>query len=159
MLSLLARGGGSGHRGGLAARGVCPGGGRGHFGLVAIYCITTWCFALKGLRTITSVVRLPPVVGGRLRGRKSTLRSQIEVQPLSAHHRKQFLFAKQSPKGFAAVQMHLPIIFQPLFRRKYYLAHEIRRSNKQLSIETKQCAANKSILVQKRATQAEVLVL
>ncbi len=27
------------------------GGGRGYFGLAAIYCITTWCFALKGLRT------------------------------------------------------------------------------------------------------------
>ncbi len=28
------------------------GGGRGHFIHLAIYCITTWCFALKGLRTI-----------------------------------------------------------------------------------------------------------
>ncbi len=44
--------------GGLAAGGVWPRGGvwlwgdRGHFGPAAIYCITTWCFALKGLRTI-----------------------------------------------------------------------------------------------------------
>ncbi len=30
------------------------GGGRGHFGPAAIYCITTWCFALKGLRTTLS---------------------------------------------------------------------------------------------------------
>ena len=36
-------GGGGSHRGE---------GGRGHFGPAAIYCTTTWCFALKGLRTI-----------------------------------------------------------------------------------------------------------
>ncbi len=53
-------------RGGSSQGGVWPGGGwgggglgkggggRGHFGPAAIYCITTWCFALKGLRTITS---------------------------------------------------------------------------------------------------------
>ncbi len=47
--------GGSGHRGGLGAGGGSgAGGGRGHFGPAAIYCITTWCFALKGLRTTTS---------------------------------------------------------------------------------------------------------
>ncbi len=28
------------------------GGGRGHFHPAAIYCTTTWCFALKGLCTI-----------------------------------------------------------------------------------------------------------
>ncbi len=31
--------------------GSVHGGGRGHFGPAAIYCITTWCFGLKGLRT------------------------------------------------------------------------------------------------------------
>ncbi len=42
-------GGGGFHREG---RGVPQGGGgRGHFGPAAIYCTTTWCFALKGLRT------------------------------------------------------------------------------------------------------------
>ncbi len=30
------------------------GGGRGHFIHLAMYCTTTWCFALKGLRTITA---------------------------------------------------------------------------------------------------------
>ncbi len=29
------------------------GGGREHFIHLAIYCTTTWCFALKGLRTTT----------------------------------------------------------------------------------------------------------
>ncbi len=42
--------------GGSAGGGVWPGGsmggGRGHFGPAAMYCTTTWCFALKGLRTI-----------------------------------------------------------------------------------------------------------
>ncbi len=47
--------------GGAAAWGVRPqgvwvggglgGGGRGHFIHIAIHCTTTWCFALKGLRT------------------------------------------------------------------------------------------------------------
>ncbi len=32
-------------------RGGEGGGGRGHFIHLAIYCTTTWCFALKGLRT------------------------------------------------------------------------------------------------------------
>ncbi len=44
----LVGGGGSG-RGRGSGRGE---GGRGHFSPAAIYCITTWCFALKGLRTI-----------------------------------------------------------------------------------------------------------
>ena len=41
-------------------------GGRGHFIHLAIYCTTTWCFALKGLRTIkntpapVSGVNMPP---------------------------------------------------------------------------------------------------
>ena len=39
-------GGGSG-QGGLAGKG-----GRGHFSPAAIYCIATWCFIPKGLRTI-----------------------------------------------------------------------------------------------------------
>ncbi len=37
------------HRGG----GQGGGRGRGHFHPPAIYCTTTWCFALKGLRTTT----------------------------------------------------------------------------------------------------------
>ncbi len=48
---MLSLGGGGG-----LARGVWPQGGSshgGHFGPAAIYCITTWCFALKGLRTTT----------------------------------------------------------------------------------------------------------
>ncbi len=32
--------------------GVKGGGGRGCFIHLAIYCTTTWCFALKGLRTM-----------------------------------------------------------------------------------------------------------
>ncbi len=28
-------------------------GGRGHFSPAAIYCTTTWCFALKGLSTVS----------------------------------------------------------------------------------------------------------
>ncbi len=46
------RGKGSGRREGR----LVGGGGRGHFSPAAIYCITTWCFAQKGLRTITSGV-------------------------------------------------------------------------------------------------------
>ena len=38
-------------RGGLAG-----GGGRGHFSTAAIYCTTTWGFALKGLRTIIQLL-------------------------------------------------------------------------------------------------------
>ncbi len=34
------------------------GGGRGHFHTPAIYCTTTWCFALKGLRTTMESVRV-----------------------------------------------------------------------------------------------------
>ena len=41
-------------RGGGSGRGE---GGRGHFIQPAIYCTTTWCFALKGLRT-TRLVHL-----------------------------------------------------------------------------------------------------
>ncbi len=52
-------GGGSGRgRGGLAGG---RGGGRGHFSPADIYCTTTWCFALKGLRTMISAhIRIPP---------------------------------------------------------------------------------------------------
>ncbi len=35
------------------------GGGRGHFIPPATYCTTTWCFALKGLRTMTANNALP----------------------------------------------------------------------------------------------------
>ena len=59
MLSIPGRGRGSGGgrgiwqgEGGLAGEGE---GGRGHFIHLAMYCTTTWCFALKGLRTITKV--------------------------------------------------------------------------------------------------------
>ncbi len=42
-------GGGGGSSGGM---GVWQGGGgSGYFSPAAIYCTTTWCFALKGLRT------------------------------------------------------------------------------------------------------------
>ncbi len=41
----------SGGGGGRKGRGEGEGG-RGHFGPAAIYCTTTWCFGLKGLRTI-----------------------------------------------------------------------------------------------------------
>ncbi len=55
-LSSLSSTGGPGARGfggrglerGTGAKG---GGGRGHFIHLAIYCTTTWCFTLKGLRT------------------------------------------------------------------------------------------------------------
>ncbi len=49
--------------GGLAPGAVWPEGGfhggrgRGHFGPTAIYCITTWCFALKRLRTMNEWIR------------------------------------------------------------------------------------------------------
>ncbi len=48
--------GGSGWVGGSGWGGVWLGG-RGHFSPAAIYCITTWCFALKGLRTTTATTR------------------------------------------------------------------------------------------------------
>ncbi len=37
---------------GVQARGRGVQGGRGYFIYLAIYCTATWCFALKGLRTI-----------------------------------------------------------------------------------------------------------
>ncbi len=37
---------------GVRGWGVEGGGGRGYFIHLAIYCTTTWCFALKGLRTM-----------------------------------------------------------------------------------------------------------
>ncbi len=41
--------------GGPAGGGGSGGGrGRGYFSPAAIYCIATWCFALKGLRTTTN---------------------------------------------------------------------------------------------------------
>ena len=49
-----AGGSGGGGGGGWGGEGVGGGGGgRGHFIHLAIHCTTTWCFALKGLRTIT----------------------------------------------------------------------------------------------------------
>ncbi len=46
--------GGGGQEGGWGrGMGVEGEGGRGHFIYLAMYCTTTWCFALKGLRTIT----------------------------------------------------------------------------------------------------------
>ncbi len=45
----------SGHRGVWLGGGGFHGG-RGHFGPAAIYCTTTWCFALKGLRTRTAPI-------------------------------------------------------------------------------------------------------
>ncbi len=41
--------------------GLVGGGGRGHFNPAAIYCTITWCFALKGLRTmrVADQVKLP----------------------------------------------------------------------------------------------------
>ncbi len=48
-----SRGGGSGQREEVGGGGWGYGGGcRGHFIHLAMYCTTTWCFALKGLRTI-----------------------------------------------------------------------------------------------------------
>ena len=47
---LLQRGYGAGGGGGGLG-----GGGRGHFIHLAIYCTTTWCFALKGLHTMNAV--------------------------------------------------------------------------------------------------------
>ncbi len=38
--------------------GAQGGGGRGHFIHLAIYCTTTWCIALKGLRTIRGSERV-----------------------------------------------------------------------------------------------------
>ncbi len=43
-------GGPAGGRGGLVGVGGLGGGGRGHFIHPAMYCTSTWCFALKGLR-------------------------------------------------------------------------------------------------------------
>ncbi len=52
--STSSRGVWPGESGGLVrgSWGLVGGGGRGHFSPAAIYCITTWCFALKGLRTM-----------------------------------------------------------------------------------------------------------
>ncbi len=44
----VGSGGGGGPAGGLGG----GGGGKGHFIQPVIYCTTTWCFALKGLRTM-----------------------------------------------------------------------------------------------------------
>ncbi len=62
-LSSLRRGGPAGGKGSGGGRGLgegvgggggeLGGGGRGHFIHPAIHCTTTWCFALKGLRTTT----------------------------------------------------------------------------------------------------------
>ncbi len=50
----LGRGGGWGGGEGFGeGEGDLGGGGRGHCIHLAIYCTATWCFALKGLRTIT----------------------------------------------------------------------------------------------------------
>ena len=49
---LLCGGGGSGRGRGVGGRGI-RGRGRGHFIQSAMYCTAIWCFALKGLRTIT----------------------------------------------------------------------------------------------------------
>ncbi len=70
---ILYTGRGSGHRGvwlqgGLGGGGGWGrgrglgggGGGRGYFIHPAIYCTTTWCFALKGLRTTTQATRSRP---------------------------------------------------------------------------------------------------
>ncbi len=46
------RGRGLGRGGGLGEGVWGGGGGKGHFIHLAMYCTTTWCFALKGLRTI-----------------------------------------------------------------------------------------------------------
>ncbi len=55
----LAGGGGRGSGRGEGKRGSGRGrGGWGHFSPAAIYCTTTWCFALKGLRTTTSSEKL-----------------------------------------------------------------------------------------------------
>ncbi len=49
----LPEAGGVWGQGGLGrGEGVKGGGGKGHFIHLASYCTTTWCFALKGLRTI-----------------------------------------------------------------------------------------------------------
>ncbi len=52
---LLRKGGGL--AGGVGSRG--RGGGRGHFIQPAIYCTTTWCFTLKGLRTTRALNNQP----------------------------------------------------------------------------------------------------
>ncbi len=51
-------GGGRGVGGGGWGRGF-RGRGRGHFIHLAIYCTTTWCFALKGLRTMIAEASRP----------------------------------------------------------------------------------------------------
>ncbi len=43
---------GEGIEGGEGVGEGVGGGGRGHFIHLAIYCTATWCFALKGLRTM-----------------------------------------------------------------------------------------------------------
>ncbi len=52
----MGESGGGGSRGG-GAKGE---GGRGHFIHLAIYCTTTWCFALKGLRTMSDTCQNKP---------------------------------------------------------------------------------------------------
>ncbi len=51
-LSSLSSRRGSSRGGGIGGRGRD----RGHFIHLAIYCTTTWCFALKGLRTMRTVI-------------------------------------------------------------------------------------------------------
>ncbi len=58
MLSMGGSGlGGSGHRWLGGGRGLGEGD-RGHFHPPAMYCTTTWCFALKGLRTRVPCVEM-----------------------------------------------------------------------------------------------------
>ncbi len=69
------KGGLAGGRGGQVGRGLGRGlggggGGRGNFIHPAIYCTTTWCFGLKGLRTVNYTSSSPCVVS-RSRGQSS----------------------------------------------------------------------------------------
>ncbi len=60
-------------RGGLAR------GGRGHFSPAAMYCITTWCFALKGLRTMRKSHNHLHSLGAGVR------RLHLEVEEVELH--------------------------------------------------------------------------
>ncbi len=67
MLSAGGMGQGGMGQGGWGRGGDQGGGGRGHFIHLAMYCTTTWCFALKGLRTTKGAVMVsvgPPLEVG-----------------------------------------------------------------------------------------------
>ncbi len=88
-------------------------GGRGHFIHPAIYCTTTWCFALKGLRTsigtatlvrrVRDAARRAAVRGVRPLLRRAAQRAQLvlPLPDLPPH-----LHAALSPRSVRAARVH-----------------------------------------------------